>query len=501
MANKNKFFITTAIPYVNDRPHVGHALEMVQTDVLARYHRLKGEDVFFLTGTDENALKNVRAAIEEGVSTRELVDRNAEIFRSLKGVLNLSWDDFIRTTEGRHVKGAQKLWLACKKDMYKKKYRGFYCVGCEEFKKEDELENNMCQDHKRVVELIDEENYFFALSRYQEKIRELIETDRVSIIPESRRNEMLAFIAQGLEDFSISRSIERSHGWGIPVPEDQNQIMYVWFDALSNYINAVGYGTENKRFQEWWQDNPNIFHVIGKGISRFHCIYWPAILLSAGLQLPKTIFIHGHITVGGQKMSKTIGNVVDPVKLVEQIGLASLPQVGSDAIRYFLLRELSPFEDGDFSKERFKERYNSDLASGLGNLVARVTTVALKSKFQNPNTKLSPNPKIKNAVNGTWRQYHVLLGEFRFNETLAKVWELITVCDRYIEEERPWERRKKSQEIVYDLLYALGNIAWMLQPFLPSTSEEVLRRIGITTVSKKEWKFKVVPGGSLFPRI
>jgi methionyl-tRNA synthetase len=471
-----KFYITTAIDYVNAPPHLGHALEKIQTDVIARYHRILGEEVLFLTGTDENSLKNVQAAKEKGVSVKELVDKNARIFHELKEALNLSFDDFIRTTEERHVKGAQKLWLVCKKDIYKKTYKGLYCVGCEEFYKESELENGLCPEHKTKPELVEEENYFFKLSKYQEKLKKIIESDELKIIPETRRNEVLSFIEEGLEDICISRSAKRARGWGIDVPGDSSQKIWVWMDALSNYITALGYAENGKKFQEFWQKNENKLHVIGKGISRFHCIYWPAFLLSAKLPLPNKIFIHGYITVSGQKMSKSLGNVIDPFELVKKYG--------TDALRYFLLREILPFEDGDFTFEKFEKRYNSDLADGLGNLVARVINLAAKSKIQNSKSKMKiQNSKLEEEIKKTRRGWKNALDDFKFNEALKAVWDLITFCDKYIEKERPWELVKskvkiqESKVVISNLLLALTEIAKLLEPFLPETSERILKQI------------------------
>jgi len=480
-----KFYLSTAIPYVNSNPHCGFALEIIQADVVARYHRALGDDVFFLTGTDENSLKNVRTAQKEGISTKKLVDRNAQKYYDLKKTLNLTFDDFIRTTEERHIKGAQKLWLACQKDIYKKKYKGLYCVGCEAFYKESELINGLCPEHKTKPELVEEENYFFKLSRYQNKIKEIIENDKVKIIPQARKKEVLSFINQDLEDICISRPSERVHGWGIPVPGDPSQFQWCWYDALSNYITALGYAENSKRFQEWWQENDNILHIIGKGVIRFHAIYWLGFLLSADLNLPKTIFVHGYITSEGQKMSKSLGNVIDPFELVEKYG--------TDAVRYFLLREISPTEDGDFTYEKFEGRYNSDLASGLGNLVARVLTMAEKQIFN----KFS-NSNFQTFINKSKKKWQTSLDNFKFNEALISIWELISFCDRYIEKERPWET--KNQKVIYDLLFALANIAQMLQPLLPETSEKIFKQLGIKP-SDKEWHFKVKKGESLFPRL
>ena len=477
--NRKKFYITTALPYVNSAPHIGFALEIVQADVIARYHRMLKEDVFFLTGTDENSLKNVQTAKKEGIKVKELVDRNAKRFYALKDCLNLSFDDFIRTTEERHIKGAQKLWLACEKDIYKKRYKGLYCVGCEAFYKESELQNSLCPEHKTRPEIVEEENYFFRLSKYQRQLKHIIETEQVKIIPQVRKNETLSFIDSGLEDFSISRSVKRAQGWGIPVPGDSSQIQYVWFDALSNYINALGYAENKDNFRRYW---PADVHCIGKGILRFHTVYWLAILLSAGLSLPKTIFVHGYITVNGQKMSKSLGNVVDPFKLVEKYG--------ADAVRYFLLREIPPVEDGDYTPEKFKVRYNADLAGGLGNLVARVIKMAEKinPKFRIQSTlDKSQNPKVKEIINKVQQKYKQALKEFRFNEALISIWELISFCDKYIERQRPWEflsqvqssklKAQKLEEVLFNLLISIKEVALMLQPFLPETSERILKQI------------------------
>ena len=460
-------YISTALPYVNSAPHLGFALEIVQADVYARYQRLLNKEVFFLTGTDENSLKNVQAAREEGISAKELVSRNTERFFALKKALNLSFDDFIRTTEDRHIKGAQKLWQACQKDIYKKKYQGLYCVGCEGFYKENELIDGLCPEHKTKPESIEEENYFFKLTKYSKTIQELIENDKVRIIPESRKNEVLSFIKSGLEDICISRSAERAQGWGIPVPDDPSQIIWVWFDALSNYINALGYAEEGQKFEKWWQKNENILHFIGKGILRFHAIYWPAMLISAGLNLPKTIFIHGYLTVGGQKMSKSLGNVADPFELIKEYG--------PDAVRYFLLAEFSAVEDGDFTLGKIKNRYNSDLANGLGNFAARV--LALQS--QCPKIGLQKVDKdINEKVQETKQIAAQKLEAFKFNEALATIWDLIAFGDKYINQTEAWKispsgRSREARQIVFNLRTILDNIAIMLQPFLPETSAKI----------------------------
>jgi len=494
MEKKNKIlYLTTAIDYVNNVPHLGHALEKIQADVIARYYRIKNYQVKFLTGTDENSLKNVRAAKKLGVSTKDLVDKYAQRFYQLKQCLNLSFDDFIRTTEARHIQGAQKLWNQCKKDIYKKRYRGLYCVGCEQFYKETELVNGRCPEHKTKPEIVEEENYFFRLSKYQKKIKNLIEEGKVEIIPQKRRNEMLSFINRGLEDICISRSAERACGWGIDVPGDVSQKMWCWFDALSNYITALRYDKNSKQFQKWWQENQNILHIIGKGILRFHAIYWLGILLSAGLNLPRRIFVHGYITFEGKKMSKSLGNIVDPFELVRKYG--------TDAVRYFLLREIVPEEDGDFTYQKFEKRYNDDLAKGLGNLTARIITLGektreeLKRNFSN----FSPDSLIKKEIEKTKKESFEAIERFKFNEGLIAIWKLISFCDRFIEKTRPWEESKQKPQLIFNLLFLLFHIAQILYPFLPQTSEKIINQLGVKDI--KKGIFFPKKSSLLFPRI
>lgn len=479
----NKFYITTAIYYVNAPPHIGHALELIETDVVARYHRILSDNVFFLTGTDENAQKNIMAAEAAGIPVKEFVDRNAAYFQELIRVLNISNDDFIRTTDKtRHWLGVEELWRACSEtgDIYKKSYTGLYCVGCEAFLTERDLKDGFCPEHLRKPEQISEENYFFRLLKYQKRLKDLIEKDELKIIPEKRKKELLNFIESGdFNDFSVSRPTERMKGWGIPVPGDLGQIIYVWYDALANYITALGYGTADEtKFQKYW---PADIHVIGKGILKFHAVYWPAMLLSAGVELPKKILVHGYLTSEGQKMSKSLGNVIDPFELVKKYG--------TDPVRYFLLREIPTIEDGDFTYERFEQRYNADLANGLGNLVARVITMAKNSKFQTPNSKKIPNPKFQKIITKTQKNYQKSLEEFKFNEVLVTIWQLISFCDRYIEKEKPWGKSKKQKEVICNLLLTINEIAKFLQPFLPGTSEKIFEQL-------KTKKSKI-----LFPRI
>jgi len=466
--NNKKNLITCAIDYVNASPHLGHALEKVFSDVIARHHRTLGKKVLFLTGVDENSLKNVRAAEKEGISVNELIDKYSQKFYKLKSALNLSSDDFIRTTEKRHILGAQKLWLACEKDIYKKSYQGLYCVDCEEFYKERELINGLCPEHKTKPELITEENYFFRLSKYTEELKNIISQNKIKIIPETRKNEVLSFISQGLDDICISRSKERAMGWGIDVPNDPSQKIWVWFDALSNYISALGYGENSGKFKEWWQDNENKLQIIGKGILRFHAVYWPAFLLSANLSLPEEIFVHGYVTIDGQKMSKSLGNVTDPYDLIEKYG--------ADALRYFLLAGFPATEDGDFTYEKFENKYNSDLANGTGNLFERVFTMAKNQSYEAKPRKIAVDSEIKSFEEKTEEIYSEKMDNYQLYEALNAIFSFSKRLDQYINQEEPWRLLKnkdhKVNEILDTLIFGVKNIIEWLVPFMPQKMEE-----------------------------
>ena len=428
-------------------------------------------------------------------------------YKELKGLLNLSNNDFIRTTDQkRHWPAVRKIWLKLKEnnDIYKKKYKGLYCVGCEAFIKEKDLIDGKCPNHQKEPEIIEEENYFFKLSKYSNQVKKLIETGKIRIIPESKKNEILSFIKQGVEDISCSRSREKLK-WGIPVPEDDTQTIYIWLEALINYISVLGYAKDEDKFKKYW---PADVHCVGKDIFRFHSLLWPALLLSMKLPLPKAILVHGFITVDGQKISKSLGNVIDPFELVKKYSskkTSSEPQsnsslqVGTDAVRYFLLREIPSTEDGDFTYKKFEGRYDSDLASGLGNLVARVLKLA--ENFEPCNSDLNFKKEIERAQNKC-KKY---LEEFKFNEALASIWELITFCDRYIEKEKPWEEKSNKKEVIGNLLFAISEIAKLLEPFLPETAEKILnqltlqRRSGLM-LSKAE-ALKTQESQLLFPRL
>ena len=476
-----RYYITTAIPYVNAHPHLGFVLEIVQTDAYARFLRLQGEEVRFLTGTDENSLKNVLSAQKAKISVKEWVNQNSQAFYKLKDVFHLSYDDFIRTTEPRHFLGVNKLWKVIneKNDIYKKKYKGLYCVGSESFVKPEDLVAGLCPEHKEKPEVIEEENYFFALSHYQKQIENVFKSDKINIYPARRKNELMTFIKEGLEDFSISRSQKRAKGWGIPVPNDSSQVVYVWFDALANYITALDYARDNSFLMKtWWEGSDKIIHFVGKGITRFHAIYWPAILLAAKLRLPTDIFVHGYLTINGQKISKSSGIVIDPFQLAKKYD--------PELIRYFLLREISSTEDGDFSEERLALRYQSDLSRGIGNLLSRVLSLGERL----------PKGIIMSQVSDSWRQsvlslfnsYQAEMFHFQFASALAKMNELASLADRYISQKQPWKIEQESDlsPVITNLVYALYYIGLMLKPAMPNKADELLLALGIKTSDKTE---------------
>ncbi len=457
--NQNKFYITTAIPYVNAKPHIGHALEFVQADVVTRYHKILGDDALLLSGSDENAIKNVQAAEKEGKPVAEFIDENAKLFEDLAKKLNVKFDVFQKGSSTQHHKSSQKLWELCVEDIYKKSYTGLYCVGCEQFYEPSELdENGQCFEHPgKKLEEVSEENYFFKLSKYGNQITKLIEKDEVKIIPQTRKNEILSFLKGGLKDISISRSNERAKNWGVSVPGDETQKIYVWFDALNIYRSGV----EGKTDRDWW---PADLHVLGKGILRFHAIYWLAFLLSAKLELPKEILVHEYITINGAKMSKSIGNVIDPIEIIKKYG--------ADALRYYLLAKISPFSDGDFSEEKIKQAYNSDLANGLGNLISRVAKLCENSNFTRLISKEKSSVQLMD-VEG----YSQALSEYKFNDALAFVFAKITDLDKYISEEKPWDLAKNSdlklKPVLDHAVDQIQEIAALLEPFLPETAKKI----------------------------
>ena len=477
MTNK-KFYITAAIPYVNANPHIGHALEFVQVDCIKRFHQLSGEDSLSLSGGDENALKNVQAAEAENIPVQEFVDKNTEIFLELTKKLTCEFDIWQKGSDKvHHHPSSQLLWTKCQEagDIYKKKYEGLYCLGCETFYPPDELnEKGECFEHPgKKLQKVSEENYFFKLSKYEDQLIKLIQSDELKIIPETRKNEVLSFLKDPLQDISISRTNERAKNWGVPVPRDGAQRIYVWFDALNIYQSGIGFGWDEEKYNKWW---PTDVHTIGKGIIRFHAVYWPAFLLSAKLSLPKSIFVHGYFTVNGQKMSKTVGNVINPSDLIEKYG--------GDALRYYLLAKFSPFSDGDFSEEKLKDAFNGDLANGLGNLISRVAKLCETSGFEFAKEN---SFKLDGLVEENLKNY-------RFDEALKNIFDrFVSGLDSSINKEEPWKLTGENlKEFLTGSVSIIRNLAYNLKPFLPATSEKI---------EKQFLGPKINSAAPLFPRL
>ena len=441
---------------------MGHAYTTTICDILARAHRLQGDEVYFLTGADENTEKVVRAARDDGKETKEYLDEIILNFKDLFSKLEISQDQFIRTSdEKNHWPGVVEMWNLLKKsgDIEKKSYEGLYCVGHEAFITEKDLIDGKCPDHNEIPQLLKEENYFFTLSKYTEKIKEKIKSGEMEIIPESRKNEILALLDRGLEDISFSRPAEKMLV-GVPVPNDFSQKVYVWGDALTNYISALGFGRDDELYKKFW---PGL-HVIGKDILRFHAAIWPGMLLSAGLPLPKKILVHGFITSGGKKMSKSLGNVIDPNFLIDAYG--------AEAVRYYLARHISPFEDGDLTLESFKDAYNANLANGLGNLVSRIM------KMAQDNIEIFKEEKIEKLENEKISQeFFDCLEKFEINKACDYIWQEIGAMDKYIQENQPFKvvktDKEKGQKMISDLVARLYSVARMLNPILPKTSVKI----------------------------
>lgn len=461
------FYITTSIAYVNAAPHIGFALECVQADALARYHKQQGREVFFLTGTDEHGVKIFQTAREQGKTPQELTDENAAKFRNLKGLLHLDYDRFLRTTEEAHKRGARKLWseIAAAGDLYKDKYSGYYCVGCEAYVTEKDLSEGKCPIHRQEPIFLEEENYYFRLSKYGPRLARLIADGELLILPVERKNEILALIESGLKDVSFSRP-RSVLPWGVAVPEDEEQVMYVWCDALANYITALGYGADGADFRRFW---PADVHLIGKDILRFHAAIWPAMLLSAGEALPRAIYVHGFVTAEGQKMSKSIGNVVDPAQYVAEFG--------PDALRYYLLREIPTTADGDFSRQRFIDLYNDELANAFGNLVSRV--VGMTQKYCQGAVPAADLPEAVWAeIREREKEYHFGFAHFDLRAALMATLNLVNFANKYVETEKPWllaknGEREKLVAVMRALLEIVYRLAWLYQPFLPAKAAEV----------------------------
>lgn len=513
------YYVMTSIPYVNGRPHIGFALEAVQGDVLRRHHTLIGDDARYLSGSDENALTVVQSAEVQGADLVDMVESNAEAFRAIQQPLAVQYDDFIRTsTDPRHFPGAQKLWrkMDAAGDIYKRHYQGNYCIKCERFYREEELVDSKCPIHDTTPEAVDEENYFFALSKYQDKLIELIESNTLLVQPEHRREEMLSFIRGGLEDISISRQALRGRGWGVPVPDDPDQVMYVWVDALSNYITALDYAEDNSPlYDRYWKGDGERVHVVGKDIIRFHVVFWPAFLMSAGEPLPTVVNVHEFIMSDGEKMSKSRGNVVDPLQLIELYG--------NDALRYWYTREMPRTGDGNFTHDRLIGRYNQDLANDLGNLVNR--SVGMLQRYRGgvvPTVDANRESVLKSIALNVPAQMDAALDAFDFRTALQAAWEIVTRANKFVDDEKPWEIAKAAKNgdetadarldvVLADLIEAIRVVGVVLSPFIPEGAERIAGQLGFSladggAVAGREWSDALagqeLPKASpIFPRI
>jgi methionyl-tRNA synthetase len=516
-----KFYITTPIYYTNDVPHIGHAYTTIAADVAARFHRLAGDDVWFLTGTDEHGLKNLRSAQEHGVTAQQWVDRNSAAFRALFDFLNISYDDFIRTTEPRHKKVAAHIFqrLHERGDIYLGTYEGWYCTACETYYPDGDLgPNRTCPIHTaRPVEWTAEECYLFRLSKYQGWLLEHIETHPSSIEPEARRNEVLAFVRSGLKDIAVSRS---TFTWGVPVPFDPKHVIYVWIDALTNYISAIGYLDDPEKFRRYW---PADVHLMGKDIVKFHAVYWPIFLHAAGIDVPAQTFGHGFLTFGGEKFSKTTGIILDPEGLSLEIAAESgaEPAVAADALRYFLLREIPFGADGGFSKPALIGRFNADLANDYGNLLNRTLPLVARdfgSVLPAPGAEEGTDAALRALAGATADAAYEQVRRLNFSQALAEIWRLLGAANKYIDEEAPWTaikrgRPERAGTILYNTLEALRIATVLLSPVLPTATQRVWAQLGIAQPlaaqrldGTRRWGglapgARVNPGPPIFPRI
>ena len=463
----SKFYVTTPIYYVNDVPHIGHAYTTIAADTLARFYRMRGYNVFFLTGTDEHGLKVQKSAEERGISPKELADENSENFKRLWEFLGIEYDKFIRTTDPEHIEFVKEVFQKSyeRGDIYLGEYEGWYCVGCEEFKSESELaEGKSCPIHLKPCEYIREPSYFFRLSKYQERLLNLYKSLPRFVRPESRRNEIVSFVKQGLKDLSVTRPRSRVK-WGIEVPFDPEHTIYVWFDALFNYLSALG----EKRNYYW----PADLHIVGKDILRFHAVFWPAFLISVGYEIPRTIFAHGWWTVEGKKMSKSLRNVIDPYEVVKEYGL--------DEVRYFLLREVPFGQDGDFSKDAILNRINGELANEIGNLFSRV--ISMSGKYLGGKVAGEADPAYLKVASEVIENYESFMREVSFYRALEEVLRLSTFLNKFVDERAPWELAKRGEERLKDVLYTLVDglfvLAYLLYPFTPGRMKEALSILGV----------------------
>ena len=464
------FYITTPIYYVNALPHIGHAYATILCDTAARYHRdILKEDTFFLTGTDENSQKNVEAAEEAGKETKEYVDEMSERWNKVWQDLGLTNDSFIRTTSEEHKKGVDKFFKKVwdKGDIYKSTYEGLYCVGCEAFYSEADAENGECPAHKRKLETLKEDNYFFKLTKYKEPLLQYIKEHPEFVTPEARRNEVVSYIENFMEDVSISRSTMK---WGIPVPTDESQVIYVWFDALINYLTGIGYGTDEEKFKTYW---PSAVHLIGKDILKFHAALWPAMLMAADISLPKQILATGFFTVDGEKMSKSLGNVINPVAAAERHGV--------EPLRYYLLTAIPFGSDGDVSMDKYEELYNADLRNGIGNLVSRV--IAMTEKYAGGKVPATTGEGVYGLISAD-EIVKDRIENFQFHDLIQSIQSVVGIVNTLINDEKPWELAKSGEKEKVDTvlnrsLNQIRHIAWALYPIMPETSKEIFSKLGL----------------------
>ena len=479
-----KFYITTPLYYLNSEPHIGHAYTTLAADVLARYKKTKNEPIYFLTGTDEHGANIEKAALNHNVTPQKWTDDMAAKFKELWQVLGIEYDDFIRTTEPRHEKVVQAIFekLLAKGDIYKGSYRGKYCLSCEAYLDESELVDGKCPIHKKEPQIIEEETYFFKLSAYQDRLLKYYEENPTFISPKHRAQEIINFVKGGLKDLSVSRTKVK---WGICVPSDTNHTIYVWFDALINYISAAGYLADENKFKELWPAN---IHLLGKEILRFHAVIWPAVLMALDLPLSKQDFAHGWWTIEGEKMSKSLGNFIDPRDITAKYGV--------DAFRYFIFREVPFGQDGDFSMDAFKKRFNADLANDLGNLLSRTLNMAAKNVGEIPQNYTNENSALLKKAEETNKIYEENMNALAFDKALDAIWALAGYMNKYIDETKPWMLAKtdpeKTKEILLELVFALRYFASWLAPFMPASAKEISKRLQSGKIEKY---------GPLFPRI
>lgn len=519
-------FLSTAIPYVNGAPHVGHAFELLIADALCRHARQRGREVRFTGGTDDHSAKNARAAVARGLPTAALVNAHGDVFRRLPAALAVELDDYLHTSrDARHAPAVRALWERCLAagDLYQRDYEGLYCTGCEAFLSPSELEDGKCATHRVAPELVAEKNWFFRLSRYQAPLLAALESGALRVEPRERLNEVLSFVRGGLVDFSVSRSRARAHDWGITVPNDESQVIYVWFDALANYLSLLGFpnihSPDLSRF--WLSEGGAREHVIGKDILRFHAVYWPAILLSAGLPLPTSVKTHGFVTLSGDKLSKSSGSLLDPFELVRTHGEA--------AVRFYCLRHLHTTKDSDFDVERLREAHDSELAGKLGNLLQRTVTLALRY----PDLAVQPgeaaesdaDQQLRDAAERTVTEVARACDDFALHQALGSIFELVSAANRYADSQEPWTLSRKilaakSPELAADLRAQLAHVLWrlcaalrvtaiLLSPFLPQSARELAKRIGTPFEKLGDWQslpfdaqrlYQPQPGAPLFPR-